>query len=184
MSLFADYTPNGHGAPLPDLDISRAETRDLEGIIQMTAQRQSVAPEEIAARLEREIALDDPKHLLLAARVPTATIAFARINYAERPAECAPNHQPAGFYLGGVIVDENFRRRGVGKRLTEARLDWLMPRAREVFYIAGDNNHASIDMHAALGFEELTRDFFAPRVTFQSGGGILFRMDLRRWKPE
>jgi hypothetical protein len=63
------------------------------------------------------------------------------------------------------------RRRGIAHALTRARLDRLAP---PVYYFANERNRASIDLHAPFGFQELTRDFWHPDVTFTGGGGILF----------
>jgi mannose-6-phosphate isomerase-like protein (cupin superfamily) len=41
-------------------------------------------------------------------------------------------------------------------------------------------NRASIDLHAAVGFTELTRDFHHPGAEFLGGSGILFERDLRK----
>lgn len=82
--------------------------------------------------------------------------------------------------LGGVIVVDPWRRRGVGRALTRVRLEFLRPRAQEVFFVVNARNRASIDLHAAFGFEELTRDFEAPGVSFTGGVGILFRLDFGR----
>ena len=66
--------------------------------------------------------------------------------------------------------------------LTRRRLGWIAGRgATEAYYFANAQNLASIDLHAKLGFVELTRDFHVPGATFAGGVGILFRVQL---KPE
>ena len=179
MSLFADYHPDTRGRALEELEVSIARSRDVPALARLTARREDLPLEEVEPRFLREVQLVSDTHRLWAARSSGQAIAFARVSYAERPAECAPNHQPAGWYLGGVIVDEAWRRRGVARELTRVRLEFLAQRAREAFYIASALNRSSIDLHAQFGFEELTRDFFAPRVTSFTGGvGILFRVKL------
>lgn len=64
---------------------------------------------------------------------------------------------PAGWYLSGVLVDPAWRRRGIATELTRARLRWAFARTRAVFYVTGADNLASLHLHAALGFREITR---------------------------
>ena len=77
------------------------------------------------------------------------------------------------------MVDVAARRRGVGHALTDARLRWIAERAEHAWTFVNARNHASIDLHAAFGFEEVTRDVAFPVVTFEGGEGILFRATLR-----
>ena len=89
--------------------------------------------------------------------------------------ETATDAAPAGYYLGGVTVDPDWRRRGVAASLTAARVQWVARRADEVFYVVNPRNLASIELHRPWGFEEVTR---APRLTgieFDGGVGILLR---------
>jgi ribosomal protein S18 acetylase RimI-like enzyme len=64
---------------------------------------------------------------------------------------------PAGYYLGGVLVDPAWRRQGVATALTQARLRWAFTRTGTVFYMTGADNTASLRLHAALGFQEIRR---------------------------
>jgi ribosomal protein S18 acetylase RimI-like enzyme len=78
------------------------------------------------------------------------------------------------------VIDPAWRRRGLGRALTVARLEWLAERADVVWCFTGARNEASLALHEALGFREATRDFSFPGVTFQGGaGGVLLRLELR-----
>jgi len=180
VTLFEPYEPEANRREPADVEVARAEPRDVEALARLVVQRGGLPVEDVRPRFAREVELDDPGHGLWVARLGGEAVAFARLAYQERPADCVPNHQPAGWYMTGVIVDEAHRRRGIARRLTRARIDFLLPRAAEVYYVANARNRSSIDLHADFGFEELTRDFHAPRVSFTGGEGILFRLDLRR----
>ena len=41
--------------------------------------------------------------------------------------------------------------------MTLARLRWVFARTDEAFHVAGADNTASLRLHAALGFREMTR---------------------------
>ncbi|MFE4518054.1 GNAT family N-acetyltransferase [Kitasatospora sp. NPDC056783] len=85
---------------------------------------------------------------------------------------------PTGFYLAGLVVDPGVRRRGVGLSLTRSRMEWISANAPEAWYFCNARNHASIELHAGMGFHEMTRDFEIPGVTFEGGVGILFHKIL------
>jgi ribosomal protein S18 acetylase RimI-like enzyme len=94
------------------------------------------------------------------------------------PADAPANHAPAGWYLQGLIVRPESRRLGLGAELTRGRLEWLAGRTQQAYYFANSLNRASIELHAGFGFEELSRDFWYPDVTFTGGQGVLFRATL------
>ena len=77
-----------------------------------------------------------------------------------------------------MIVREDRRRRGLGRALTRARMDWLADRCDVVRYFANEHNLTSIALHDALGFSEVARDVLAPGVTFEGGVGLLFERRL------
>ena len=73
-----------------------------------------------------------------------------------------------------------FRRRGIGRNLTQVRLDWIRQRDSRAYYFANIRNQASIDLHRRFSFVEVTRDFIYPSTSFVGGVGALFRVDLNR----
>ena len=85
---------------------------------------------------------------------------------------------PEGWYLTGLVVAPEWRRHGVGAALTQHRLTVLAEITSEVYYFASALNRPTIDLHAQLGFQELTTDFQFPGVTFSGGTGHLFRLAL------
>jgi RimJ/RimL family protein N-acetyltransferase len=90
---------------------------------------------------------------------------------------------PAGFYLGGVTVARRARRRGIGLALTRARLEYAFGElgATCVWYFANARNHASIALHAKLGFQEVRRPFDYPGVRYEGGVGVLFVLERDAW---
>jgi ribosomal protein S18 acetylase RimI-like enzyme len=77
--------------------------------------------------------------------------------------------------LRGVVVSRAARRRGLGRKLTTARLAWIARHADDAYYCVSRENLASIKLHETFGFTELTRDFWFPKLNFsRHGGGALY----------
>lgn len=124
---------------------------------------------------ERQIkrAVHDNDLLILVAEADGEIIAFGRAGFHHwRTPE--DKGVPEGWYLLGVVVRPAYRRRGVARELTRRRLEWLDAKCNSVYYFANAQNRASIELHEAFGFREVTRDFSYPGVEFTGGEGILF----------
>ncbi|HEY2241734.1 MAG TPA: GNAT family N-acetyltransferase [Streptosporangiaceae bacterium] len=112
-----------------------------------------------------------------------AVVGYARARYFEPRADAPARTAPAGYYLTGVLVAPAHRRLGVGEQLTRARMGWAAERAEEMWYFTNAGNRASLRLHEALGFAEVTRDVVFPGVTFTGGVGVLCRAPLARLAP-
>jgi aminoglycoside 6'-N-acetyltransferase I len=97
--------------------------------------------------------------------------------------KAAPNAAPAGWYLAGMIVTPSVRRRGIGRLLVQARLEWIAQRSGAAYYVANVRNVVSIELHRRVGFVEQTRDFTMPGVRFDGSSGALFRIELQFRSP-
>jgi ribosomal protein S18 acetylase RimI-like enzyme len=92
---------------------------------------------------------------MFVAKAKGQLVAYGRV--LDLAAEEAGPGTPAGYYLGGVLVDPAWRGRGIATALTRARLRWAFARTGTVFYVSGADNVASLHLHAALGFQEVKR---------------------------
>lgn len=183
MTLFADYLPHPSGQEDPRIRVRLARMGDLVALARINAERQGTSEVEARIRFKRELANPASARTLWVAEVQGETIGFGRAALQDRPADAAPNHPPAGWFLTGVVVAPAWRRRGAGRALTLARLEHLLAEgASEVFYIVNARNGASLDLHRALGFEVVTDNICAPGIEFSGGRGFLCRLDLRRWR--
>jgi ribosomal protein S18 acetylase RimI-like enzyme len=122
--------------------------------------------------------VENPEHHLVVAESNATIVGYGRARLFEPGAEAPPDTAPAGYYLTGVFVAPEHRRRGIGLALTKARLDWIGRRASEAWFFAHAGNVASIDLHRLLGFEEVSRRFSFPGLAFEGGEGVLFRLEL------
>lgn len=118
----------------------------------------------------------EDRHVIVA-EAATGLVGYGRTAWFEPAADAPANTAPAGWYLNGLIVDPDWRRRGIARALTEGRLSWVAARADEAWYFANVRNRVSLALHASLGFVEVTRDFSFPGVEFQGGAGVLCRLD-------
>jgi ribosomal protein S18 acetylase RimI-like enzyme len=131
-------------------------------------------PERGRVRLQADLGL--PGRCLLVASLEGTFAGYGRLLRFEAPADAPANVAPAGWYLVGLLVASACRRRGVGLELTRARMAWVFERADEAWFFANARNGASLGLHARLGFEEVTRDFVFPGVSFDGGVGVLGRV--------
>jgi ribosomal protein S18 acetylase RimI-like enzyme len=189
MKDFADYTPGARkpdpSTPSDHLAIRPAAPPDLPKIAAIAALREKEPVHEWRSVIERIHAQAlRGRALLLVAENAGEVAGFGKVGYFAPPLASPENVSPTGWYLTGVVVSPAHRRRGLGLMLTMARLDWIAERSHEAFYFANAHNRASIDLHHAVGFEELTRDFYHPNVRFEGGSGILFRCKLSVKRPE
>lgn len=131
---------------------------------------------------EREVALAkylaDSSRCLFVARYEDAVIAYGKVDYFKPPPDSPSTVAPEGYYLGGLVVTAAARRSGVGAALTRARMAWAAERASEIWYFSNARNRVSLDLHAKLGFSEVTRDFEYPGASFIGGVGVLCRAHL------
>jgi ribosomal protein S18 acetylase RimI-like enzyme len=122
--------------------------------------------------------VESPARLLVVADSGGAVAGYGRARLFEPATDAPADTVPAGYYLSGVFVLPEQRARGVATALTRARLDWIGERAAEAWYFTNARNTVSIELHRKLGFEEISRRFSFPGLTFDGGEGVLFRLSL------
>jgi predicted N-acetyltransferase YhbS len=174
--LFAAYEPRGidasrEAAP-SQIVYGSATPADADGIARLIAAREGFSHAQAMERPLRFLHLPAETNWTIIARNDDKIVGFGRAGHVQ------VEGTPAGWYLNGVIVDERFRRRGIGLELTRRRLKWIAHRADEAYFFVNSLNRASIDLHARLGFQEICRPFEFPGAHFSGGGvGALFRAD-------
>ncbi|MFP5417066.1 MAG: N-acetyltransferase family protein [Actinomycetes bacterium] len=175
-SLIAPFAPDAHGVPLPDAVVRLADRVDLCRTGALSAQREGGDPAEWTAQHERRF--DDERHTLVVAEYRGEIIGYGWLSWLTPTADGGRN-APDGWYLSGVVVSPDFRRRGLGRRLTQARIEWALAHGGAVHYVVAARNHASRTLHSSLGFQEITTDFTLPGVVFGNNDGILCRLLAR-----
>jgi GNAT superfamily N-acetyltransferase len=184
MPKFSEFDPRPNVKPPLDasegFEVREAVAEDIPALARIAAERDGgdIESHERAFRSLLDERAGEGRAFLLAATLAGTPIAFGKARYFVPPAESPPNIAPEGWYLAGLVVTPRFRRRGVGARLTRARLNWLEARAPFVYSFASALNLASVALHERSGLREVTRDFVHPSAQFTGGVGILFRADL------
>jgi ribosomal protein S18 acetylase RimI-like enzyme len=185
MTKFANYSSDGRHSPrLTEADglvLRVSAPHDLTSIAEISAEREEKSVAECRDELERmQEGIRAGRAQLFVGDLAGTVIGFGKVAHFSPPVGAPAGTAPGGWYLAGVIVRPNQRRRGIGRALTLARLEWIATRSEKAYYFANEMNRASIDLHAAVGFTELTRDFRHPGAEFSGGRGILFECDLRK----
>ena len=168
---------------IEDLLIRPALLTDATELGRIEAVREGGDAAQYASRLERAIVSlgTASEGLILAAQHSGTLVAIAKVRHFVPSNDAPRNIAPAGWYLSGVIVVPEYRRRGIARHLTEARLDWIAQRDQWAYYFSNVRNRVSIELHQQFGFVELTRDFTYPGAMFEGGIGVLFRAELSRF---
>lgn len=169
---------DGVPGPPPGLVISEATTQDVAGCVALAALVSDGTNAEWSALFRHSIEQAD--RYLVVARTGNEVIGYGRTAWFEPGAQAPANAAPAGYYLIGLVVDPQWRRRGVASAIMQARLAWVAERASEAWYFADVNNSVSIELHERAGFSTVTNDFWFPTVTDGDGSHLLGRVQLQR----
>jgi ribosomal protein S18 acetylase RimI-like enzyme len=161
----------------PPYAIRAGEAADVEACVALAL----LAAPEIGASGWRDAFardIENPEHHLVVADSGGVLVGYGRARLFEPKPDAPADTAPRGYYLTGVFVAPAERRNGLGAALTQPRLDWIGERASAAWCFANARNTASIELHRRLGFEEVSRRFSFPGLTFEGGEGILFRLQF------
>ena len=124
--------------------------------------------------VRRSVTESEPYTLFVGERGEEVVAYGVAAHFAPPPG--SPSHAAsAGLYLLGLVVRPDVRRRGIGTRLVESRLDWIAAHASTAWYFADDDNLATIALHAGFGFEPYTTDFWFPGLAHPETPMTLYR---------
>jgi GNAT superfamily N-acetyltransferase len=183
---FAEHTPRPAGRPHAQVRVRDAAPGDVPGYAALLAAYDGRPEEHHRRRLRARIRAASGAGHAVAGCVLVGEVDGPDgpvLAGAGRVAWLDPGGErpiPAGLYLVGLVVAPALRRAGAGSALTRARTAWALERAPEVWYFANAANRASLALHVALGYEEVTRDFAVPGVEFDGGEGVLCRATVLR----
>ena len=104
---------------------------------------------------------DGARRALFVAEARGQVVGYGRVVCIEADPK-AEGAAPAGWYLLGLVVDQAWRRRGIGEALTTARMAWVAERADRIYYFTAPGNRVSRELHQRLGFAPLPGTWVPP----------------------
>lgn len=173
MAQYASYDPGAtrQGPPF-DAVLRPATHADVAGLTAIDIMVVVRTAEDWERAIDKTL---EGERQLLVAEIDGMIGGFAQAHHLD---EHPVDHAPAGYHLTGVTVLPAYRRAGLARGFTLARLEWIQERADEAWYFAAAENAASIRMHLQLGFTEVGRAPSIHGVEFEAGEGVLFRRAL------
>jgi GNAT superfamily N-acetyltransferase len=162
--------------------IRPAKESDIGSLGRISAVREGGTVREHVEGFRRELEVARTQHtaMVFVAELDDRVIGYGRTGYLHKEHGGAAGESPVGWYLTGMVVTPEFRRCGVGTRLTAERLAWISERSRFAYYFANARNRVSIALHDRFGFAEIARGPELCGQSFLGGEGILFEVDLSR----
>jgi GNAT superfamily N-acetyltransferase len=166
--IFSVYEPDLSGVPA-EVVVDELVAADLSACAGLLAARAGGEIEAFEQLLARK--LNDPRHVGFIARIDGEMVGFAACTWLEFDPE-----PPSGWYLTDLGINPSARRRGAGRALTRARLDWLAAMGEPAWCFINSRNQSSVDLHLELGFQLVDDDIRVPGVEFTDGKGLLFQI--------
>jgi len=109
-------------------------------------------------------------------------IGYSHVEYCDFTSEeykqYTDHNTPSGWYLLGLGVYPEYRRLGIGTKLTEIRLKWAKDHSetKKVYFYTNPRNVTSQEFHKEMGFKRMEGEwFFKDRPAFKT---IMFEIDI------
>lgn len=147
--------------------ISRAQNIDLPDLANITIEREGGEYQKVVGGFQQYLSTESAQ--LFVAKVDNEIVGFGKSRLFT-----GEEYLYEGWYLSGVIVKPKYRGCGIGRALTEKRVNVLREFAKSIYYFVNSNNRVSIDLHAKLGFKLVVEPFEFPNVKFDPGHGCLY----------
>lgn len=181
MGKFARFNPNKRSKDAPkNLTIRLALPKDCPDISNIKYRRNGGMLKVIVARTKKEIIVlqKSSRFKIFSALIGKKIVGYGSISYFDARHDKAIFKSPSGWYCGGVIVENKYRRMNIGTAIFEAFFKWLADKADYFHSFVSCANKASIKLHNNLGFKEYRRAAGFLNVRFDCGEGILFKRKI------
>ncbi len=158
--------------------IRPAVERDAEAVSEIFCQVYDANMDKVFPLIEKEFKWLSmgivPRHVFVAEHAGKV-IGYGRSGRLTKEALKDARSMPIGWYLMGIVVLPEMRRRGIARALTRERLKVMKKISRVIYYFCNKDNEASIRLHEEFSFKVHSRDFYYPTRDFGPGEGVLFR---------
>ena len=170
MTIFEKYNPAATSKNLYNISVRLASLIDALPIAQIIAKLTSTDINRCVESIETS--LQKSNFITIIAEYNSEIVGYSKIVY------CEKEDAPKGWYVGGILVQPNFRRRGVGEKLTEKLIEIAKSKTDTLYSFINAQNKSSITLHEKLGFVEFDRRSSIMGVTFEGGVGIFLKKSL------
>ncbi len=160
------------------IEVRLAQENDLERIAKITQDFEPQTLERYKESFKSQIEQNsnpESSIFIFVAIIDNIVVGHGKLFYYSKEKHDVEFKSPEGWYLNGVIVAPEFRRKGVAKALLSFRESFILEKkGNEVFSIVSVENIPSISYHTSLGFKEQERAPGYLSVKLKCGEGILF----------
>jgi len=167
--MYEKFQPINFGKKeIVEVDIVKASDEDIFSIANLVSKRHKWPIQECIESVKKQLAQKGKYQNLkiFVAKSNNHVIGFSKINYFNPNDHEQKYLAPEGWYLAGIIINQKYRRLGVGTKLTKVRIEEVKKNTKKVYYFADSKNKTSIVFHEKLGFEFLTNQFSYPGCSF------------------
>jgi len=151
-----------------DAVLREASLPDVGPLAALQAEARGGSERDWSDRIAKTLARE--RGTVVLAHVDEAIVGYANVAFLP---EHTVDGAPGGYYLTGVTVARQWRRRGLGRSLTRWRMDWAWERDTYVWCFVSTANRASIDLHRVLGFSVVRSGSSFQGISFDAGTGVL-----------
>ena len=167
MARFAEYDPRTAGHNDETVTVRPAVPGDAAAIVAVDATREP-RPASHLARVAGQLARSDA--VAVVAEAGGVVIGSSSVTIWQGHADA-----PIGWYVSGITVVPQWRRRHVAHRMLEAELATMDATGATTWSVVNATNRASLDLHAQHGFHEVARSATFAGLVFTGGCGIMLR---------
>lgn len=179
-STYAEFLPEAHGLSCPGAFLRMAKPSDARSIALTEVASNGPYPkpfEDIVTLITKDltrISLNQVRRKVWVALVGDQVVGFAICSHRDKN-DMFPD-LPQGWYLSGVTVAPNWRRKGIGRRLVLARIHWRQSQTSTIYYNTEIHNQASEAMHREFGFVQIQSHVLSPAPQGRKTRQRLFRL--------
>lgn len=169
--MFEEYRPDIKSETIENVKYGSLQKADINSTAKLIHQReQNHSIDYYLNKLEKEFSVAEKSidHHLFVAKVNSKIVGFSRLLKKE----------DENWYLMGVIVDSEYRRKGIASRLVEIRINLAKVFAKKVCYFVNSQNKSSIDLHEKFNFKYKEKIDSIFGIEFTGGEGKVYTKEL------
>ena len=164
---FAEFLPHFHGKYDKNIKVRLAIPTDANDIGRIEVKVYGEYPENyklVIKKIKEAITTQGSIESLRKTWVAVKNkkiLGFAKVGYINTIINNFPDFIK-GWYLTGVTIHPDWRRKGVGQFFVKTRLNWLKEKTDEVYYWSNKDNKASEALHKIFGFKVIKTSIYTP----------------------